>query len=628
GGPVQACLEWPNYCAAWGWLPWVVLAVDRALGEGERAVWVAGLAGAVQFLCGVPELVLLTGLACGLLVVWHLWGGEAAASRRVGETGWRRRVWVRAGWVVVLMAGLTAMQWLPFLELLGWSQRIGGVRDTRWALPASGLANYLLPLAGHEPSVSGLWFRADQQFLRSLYPGLGTWFLAALACRKPWPQSLWAAMGLGCVGMGLALALWPTPGPWIRYPVKCALLAHFGLALLAAGGVARALAEPAGGSRPGRVGLATGLLLAGLGCVVELDGGLSAMTRNVGGRLLFFLAFVALWGWACHGGGRRVSAGAMAAALCGLLWLDLRFHLPGLHPTLPAGHLRPGLYAAGEKPRWGEGRILIPYGANVRLSYEQMASLQDAYLGRRLALWSNANLLEGVPKVGGAMTLRSRWTEEVGRLAQHGGRRAEGLRDFLGVVETNRLDNPTEFGRRATAMPLVTGGQQPVWANGEESRRRLTEAGFDPRRQVVLLARDQAMAPAALRQGGGAVEIGAVEIDRERLRCEVTASEPGGWVVIAQSWHPGWRARVNGRETPIWRANHAFQAIPVPAGRSELRLEFRDSPAWWGLGISLASALVWLGGWTRRGKGRPAGRGDGADPGQADLSRTKRGGFL
>ncbi|RME89503.1 MAG: hypothetical protein D6766_14660, partial [Verrucomicrobia bacterium] len=49
GGPVQACLEWPNYCAAWGWLPWVVLAVDRALGEGGRAVWVAGLAGAVQF---------------------------------------------------------------------------------------------------------------------------------------------------------------------------------------------------------------------------------------------------------------------------------------------------------------------------------------------------------------------------------------------------------------------------------------------------------------------------------------------------------------------------------------------------------------------------------------------------
>lgn len=599
GGPAQACLEWPNYCAAWGWLPWVVLLVERALRLGGRGVWLAGLVCALQFMAGVPEMEVLTGLACGLLVCWHTWSPRTRDARqKAAPSGRPRRVMVRAGGVLLVMAGLTAVQWLPFIELVSWSQRMGGVRDTRWALPASGLANYLLPLAGHEPSVSGIWYRADQQFLRSLYPGLATWFLAVVGWRKPRPQSLWAGMGVGCLGMGVALALWPTPGPWVRYPVKCALLAHFGLALLAAGGVARSVAQSASVRDAGRIGLAVGLLLAGLGCLLELNTAVPAMVRNAGGRALFFLGFAGVWSWVR--GRSRVGAGAWGVCLlCGLLWLDLRFHLPGLHPTLPAADLRAGLYAGADKPHWGEGRILVPRGANRRLNYEQIPSLRDAYLGRRLALWSNANLLEGVPRVGGAITLRSRWAEEVARLAQDIGAPAEELRDFLGVVETNRLDNPTRFGRRATAMPLVTGGQQPVWVRPEESRRRLVEADFDPRRQVLLWEPDRARVPPLLRRSSGRVQVRVAPGGLQSLRCELQASEPGGWVVIAQSWHPGWRARLEGRQLPVFRANHAFQAVPVPAGESVLSLDFRDPPARWGIVLSLLTGVFWLGMWWR-----------------------------
>jgi hypothetical protein len=44
------------------------------------------------------------------------------------------------------------------------------------------------------------------------------------------------------------------------------------------------------------------------------------------------------------------------------------------------------------------------------------------------------------------------------------------------------------------------------------------------------------------------------------------------WLVVRESWAPGWRATVDGRPTPVVRADVAFQAVRVPAGRHVVRL--------------------------------------------------------
>jgi hypothetical protein len=54
-------LMWPNNMAGFGWLPWVVLTVERAWREGGRRIFLAALVGAMQMLAGALEVIPLTG---------------------------------------------------------------------------------------------------------------------------------------------------------------------------------------------------------------------------------------------------------------------------------------------------------------------------------------------------------------------------------------------------------------------------------------------------------------------------------------------------------------------------------------------------------------------------------------
>ena len=61
-------------------------------------------------------------------------------------------------------------------------------------------------------------------------------------------------------------------------------------------------------------------------------------------------------------------------------------------------------------------------------------------------------------------------------------------------------------------------------------------------------------------------------------------------VVVRNAWDEGWAATVDGRPAPVMHADYLLQAVPVPAGRHEVRMTYRDPSI--GRGI-LASALVW-----------------------------------
>src|SRR6185295_12648725 len=101
-------------------------------------------------------------------------------------------------------------------------------------------------------------------------------------------------------------------------------------------------------------------------------------------------------------------------------------------------------------------------------------------LGKRLALWSNLNLLDNVPKVNGSSTLQLREQAEVQRLIYGTNRVGRGLLDFLSVSHFSPVQNPTEWLRRDHFCPLVTCGQQPVFAASDEILRELPGERFDP----------------------------------------------------------------------------------------------------------------------------------------------------
>jgi uncharacterized membrane protein YfhO len=60
--------------------------------------------------------------------------------------------------------------------------------------------------------------------------------------------------------------------------------------------------------------------------------------------------------------------------------------------------------------------------------------------------------------------------------------------------------------------------------------------------------------------------------------------------MIKQQFFPGWKATVSGQDSPIYRVNYLFQAIPIPAGSSTVVLKYQ--PRSLGLGALLSMVAM------------------------------------
>jgi Bacterial membrane protein YfhO len=95
-----------------------------------------------------------------------------------------------------------------------------------------------------------------------------------------------------------------------------------------------------------------------------------------------------------------------------------------------------------------------------------------------------------------------------------------------------------------------------------------------------------------------------VRFEPNSVWVEVEAKEKA-LLVLAEAWYPGWRAEIDGRVCACVPANLWMRALPVPAGRHQVRLYFHQNYLLLGLLISLASAglLLLVLSWAKRRAG-------------------------
>jgi hypothetical protein len=124
-------------------------------------------------------------------------------------------------------------------------------------------------------------------------------------------------------------------------------------------------------------------------------------------------------------------------------------------------------------------------------------------------------------------------------------------------------------------------------ADENEAARLLDSKDFDPRTTAVL----QASELPRTGDGGGGVTWTWRGTDRIELAVEAKADSI---LVVSDTDYPGWEAAVDGVSTPILRANLAFRAVAVPAGKHQVTMRFRPASARIGMILSLLSGLAAL----------------------------------
>ncbi len=128
-----------------------------------------------------------------------------------------------------------------------------------------------------------------------------------------------------------------------------------------------------------------------------------------------------------------------------------------------------------------------------------------------------------------------------------------------------------------------------------EAVARLAAPDFDSRQEVIIMGSNVKSES----DSGGAVpfETGTVTITQESanavtLKVDAPAA---GYIVLTDTFYPGWQARVDGQAAPIWPANLAFRAVAVAAGQHQISFTYQPRSFTIGLWVSLITLIGVIG---------------------------------
>jgi hypothetical protein len=600
-GVTLSCLVWPNYVVALGWLPWVVLMVERGWKSGGRFLILGALASTMQLLSGVPEIVLFTWLLIGCLFLVDVFQNPPQRPRFI----------CRLGGLILLSAGLASIQLLPFFDLLMHSQRDRNFASSKWAMPGWGWANFLVPMFHYFETPQGMYFQFGQAFLSSYYLGLITVVISAWVVLTTRRRPVWILAGLSLFSLimamgdhGLVLIWFRKLFPWLgvaRYPVKFTILIGAVVPLLLALGVTELdrkseRREPVWPTLGPLVGIIL-LLMFGILWFAKAHpypyDQWDLTWKNALVRILFLVTALIVIRFAFNARSEKARSLSRMGLLF-LLGIDVLSHNPHQNPSLPSAIMTPKFWTEHQPspaPSPGVSRVMISQLAERHLLRSTVADWLSDWMGKRLALWSNLNLLDGIAKVNGSSTLQLRREMQVqGLLYNETNSASLGLMDFLGIAFVSSSNSVVEWSPRTSWLPLITTGQTPKFAGPDETLRALTSPKFNPRTTVYLPKEAQSEVLSSKRMTGRIV---TQSFSPSRLDVTVEAENPS-LLVIAQSYYHCWKGYVDGKKTRIWPANFAFQALQFGQGRHHIVIRYEDTAFHVGIVISAVSSLLAL----------------------------------
>ena len=606
------------------------------LGVRHGAAWAWGALSIVVGLAVLsphPQLLQYMLLTAGAYALW------LALERRDGASGLPRPLAFRrlayALGAVLLGFAMGAIQYLPVREYVAWSPRAGG---KGWEHAIS----YSMPLeelvSTYVPQFSGIldayWGRNGIHF-HSEYFGAAALFLAVAGVFRAdraggrgfarfWSGAfvvslLWT-LGGSTPFYRLVYALVPGTS-YFRAPSTMMYVTMFAVAVLAALGTERLLA-----ARIGRRYIVGSLVAAGLVALLATAGGLTNLATGVAmpgreeaaaanhgalvlgaWRSFVFVLVAGALAWAVAARRLRPAAAGIALVLAITVdfWSVLRNYwqfVPSAaavyasDPTIEVMQAEREPYRVLPLPLTGdmayrdpflggdalmvhEVPSVIGYHGNELGRYQLLTGKDEGYepLVRLAGLRGMLNVKFLLTNVGPDVALDPNDPSFTLLRLLPGARHEVGpVRNAAGsTVHLYRLGDGAAAAWVASS--IVKAGDEGVLATVRDPRFDATVrrrvALFDSAAAIVARPAEAELAPPSTI--ATTVERTAPGAMRIRLGAPAPA---GSALVVSENFYPGWRATVAGQQVPVHRANYALIGIPLPAGATEVGLEFESAP--------------------------------------------------
>jgi hypothetical protein len=554
--PIALQILWP-LGFAWGQTPLLFVGMRRAVvAPSRRSAALLAVVFALQIVAGHPETLFHSVVAASLYGLFLL-------------RGWRGAGAVVGAGVVALL--LTAVVLLPFFEVAPYAGE-HQVRSEIYARAPLTVAPGLVKAAALSDVFPWLRVRFAALPLPRAEAGSIALALALVAIARVRSRETWFFAGLLLFAFLAGIDAWPVAQLLHRLPLfdvtindRLISLVPFCAAILAA------FAVDAGGWRWTAIVLFVLLASSALWFGAPLD-----RTRLVAelvplmalpfvrGRLLFALILA-----------QRVAADG------------------ALVPTHPPAVAYPPLALFAPLKNVREPFRIVAPGATLVPDIATMYGLEDvrgatamtfAPLSETFPLWPTTDLTRPMLSMMNVRyAVQGTWEPL-----------PPGWREVTVDHQSRLIENERVLPRAFVPRQVRSGGDVLEEMKGEtDFAERAWIDPHPPLRGTFSRRREKDnLVPLPREAPNGA---GRVAVAREGSGLRIDAvMDAAGYVVISQTAWPGWRAYVDGRRVRTLRANHAFLAVYVPAGRHQIRLRYLPQSFVAGRTISVAVALLLL----------------------------------
>jgi hypothetical protein len=611
------------------WFPLVVLFSIKSLesSRGKEAVYTA-LFLTMEFLAGAPEIAMMTVLILILLTYFS----EGFVKT---QPSWFKKGKILAG-ILIMFLLLISIQFIPFYELKRQSIRLSGLsyeEAVTWSFAWKDFMLFFMPDAfGYAQTTEKYW--SNQSWLKTVYLGIAPFILSMFYFSER-DKKKWCLLGLAILSFLFAFGgntpiykylHFVPPFSSVRFPVKFLFLFFFVIAITSGIGLDKLKQGIENNEKKART---LALISFYFGFLFALCwGALYLFNTDIAGYLDLHNykppSYNEIW-FNLHNL-KRFFLFSFVFCLIPLIYLRVKARkaiiMVSIVLLLTADLFLAnfGFYSLSSWQwfisRQGFVEYLQPNQETERYFVTLKTENELEYINYgKIALTSPYASMFGFYSTGGSEVMKilhhSNFISMIycGRTIHDAGRFFDvaGVRYMTTSYEVNNKDykllRSEKLGDKEAYLyeyknypgRFFVYGRATFVGDDKIAIAKLTDDKIDLRKELIIVDNNKGNQSVDTNAKG---TVTLVSYRPNKVILESNADN-NAFLYLSDTYYPGWRAYVDGKETKIYRANLAFRAVEVPKGKHTVVFKYVPMSFYIGLCLTIFGILLCIYLWRR-----------------------------